>query len=445
MKQGCEQHGRRQIQAVAAGAIGNFIELFDFIMFGFFALEISANFFPARSPLISILSVFATYGVGFIMRPLGAVFFGSYGDKKGRRQVLILTVGLMAVTTGVIGILPVYADIGVGAPILLVMLRLLQGFSAGGEWGGAATFLVEYADPGERGRIGSLHQCSAALALAASTLFAAFLQTVIPSATMFAWGWRIPFLVAFVLAPVALYLRSQALVETPSFLVESRHHQIPRAPVREALTLHWRRILTAFAISAAGTASNYMFLIFFPTFAIQNFHISPRSTYYATALCATAMALVTPLSGRLSDHVGRRPPMLVGIGGQVLLAWPLFRMVIDSHDLTGFICGQFVAAVLLGISAGPLVPLLTELFPTTIRLTGLSIGYGLSVTIFGGFGPFIGTLLISWTGRLDAAAFYVVGAGMLSFITLLTLSEPAGLPFADDATDDTDAPVMAAD
>jgi MFS transporter, MHS family, proline/betaine transporter len=195
---------RSRRRAVVSCAVGNFVELYDFVIFGFFALQIGANFFPAGNPIVSLLSAFATYGVGFIMRPVGAVVIGAYGDRHGRKSALIVTVGVMAGATALTGLIPSFASIGIWAPILLVLCRLVQGFSTGGEWGGAAAFLVEYAPPGRRGLIGSMQQFSVGLALIAATLSAAILNSAIDQPSMIAWGWRIPFIFGFVLAPVGL-------------------------------------------------------------------------------------------------------------------------------------------------------------------------------------------------------------------------------------------------
>jgi len=196
-------------RAILSCAVGNFVELFDFVIFGLFAAQIGANFFPNTDPIASLLSSFATYGVGFVMRPVGAIVIGALGDRKGRKTALVLTVGLMAAATALTGLIPSYASIGILAPILLVLCRLVQGFSTGGEWGGAATFLVEFAPPGKRGFIGSMQQFSVGLGLIMGTLCAAILNSELDKEQMIAWGWRIPFVLGFLLAPIGLYLRSR--------------------------------------------------------------------------------------------------------------------------------------------------------------------------------------------------------------------------------------------
>ncbi len=233
---------RSRRRAVLSCAIGNFVELFDFMIFGFFAIQIGATFFPAGRPVISLLSAFATYGVGFVMRPVGAVIIGAYGDRHGRKVALVVTVGLMATATALTGLIPSFAAIGIWAPALLVLCRLVQGFSTGGEWGGAAAFLVEYAPPGRRGFIGSLQQFSVGLALIAATVSAAILNSLVDKQSMIEWGWRIPFIFGFVLAPVGYYLRTRVL-ESPAFDRTVSQHQLAATPVRDSFTIYLRPVL----------------------------------------------------------------------------------------------------------------------------------------------------------------------------------------------------------
>lgn len=415
-------------RAVAATAIGNFIEIFDFAIYGMFARQIAANFFTSADPVLALLSAFAVYGVGFAARPLGAIVIGNYGDRHGRRAALVLTVLVMAIATGLTGLVPPMSRIGLWAPALLVLLRLVQGFSTGGEWGGAASFLVEHAPPGRRGLIGSLHQASAVLALMVTTLLAAALNAYLSKASMNMWGWRLPFLAGFVLAPVGLYLRSKVL-ETPAFERVARERTLVEcSPLGEAIRDHRIPILTAFGVAAVGTVANYTFMVYFPTFGIRHLGIPAGTAFYGTAAAAGLVACLAPLSGMLSDRIGRKPLMLAPAIGFVVLVWPIFHFAIDTRSEAGFITAQLVAAFMLGISAGPYVPILAELFPTRVRFTALSIGYSLSVSLFGGFAPFIDTLLTQWTGRLDAPALYVAAVGLVTTATLLSVAEPLNRP-----------------
>ena len=414
-------------RAILSCAVGNFVELFDFVIFGLFAAQIGANFFPNTDPIASLLSSFATYGVGFVMRPVGAIVIGALGDRKGRKTALVLTVGLMATATALTGLIPSYASIGILAPILLVLCRLVQGFSTGGEWGGAATFLVEFAPPGKRGFIGSMQQFSVGLGLIMGTLCAAILNSELDKEQMIAWGWRIPFILGFLLAPIGLYLRSR-VAESPAFDRTIAQRAVASAPVRDTLTFYLRPVLAAFGLSVVGTVGNYTYNIFLPSFASGQLGIPAGTAYYSTALAAVVLTVLTPVMGWLSDKVGRKPVLLISALGYVVIAYPLFMLVTGMKNGTGLILTQSIAAVLLAMYAGPLCAILSELFPTKVRFTALSIGYSLAVTIFGGFAPFIATFLIQQTGSPIAPAAFVVVGAVISAATLIVIKDPTNAP-----------------
>ena len=414
-------------RAILSCAVGNFVELFDFVIFGLFAAQIGANFFPNTDPIASLLSSFATYGVGFVMRPVGAIVIGALGDRKGRKTALVLTVGLMATATALTGLIPSYASIGILAPILLVLCRLVQGFSTGGEWGGAATFLVEFAPPGKRGFIGSMQQFSVGLGLIMGTLCAAILNSELDKEQMIAWGWRIPFVLGFLLAPIGLYLRSR-VAESPAFDRTIAQRAVASAPVRDTLTFYLRPVLAAFGLSVVGTVGNYTYNIFLPSFASGQLGIPAGTAYYSTALAAVVLTVLTPVMGWLSDKVGRKPVLLISALGYVVIAYPLFMLVTGMKNGTGLILTQSIAAVLLAMYAGPLCAILSELFPTKVRFTALSIGYSLAVTIFGGFAPFIATFLIQQTGSPIAPAAFVVVGAVISAATLIVIKDPTNAP-----------------
>jgi MFS transporter, MHS family, proline/betaine transporter len=418
---------RMRRRAILSCAIGNFVELFDFVIFGLFAVQLGANFFPAGNPVVSLLSAFATYGVGFLMRPVGAILIGAYGDRRGRKAALVVTVGAMATATALTGLIPSYASIGIWAPILLVLCRLVQGFSTGGEWGGAAAFLVEYAPPGRRGFVGSLQQFSVGLALIAATLSAAILNSVIDKQAMIDWGWRIPFILGFVLAPVGLYLRTRVL-ETPAFDRTVSKHGLAATPVRDSFTLYLRPVMAAFGISVVGTVGNYTFNIFMPSFATSQLGLPASTAYYSTAFAAVVLTIATPLMGILSDRVGRKPVMLASALGYAVLGYPLFLLPVTLHSATGLIIAQATSAVLLALYAGPICAILSELFPTRVRYTALSIGYSLAVTIFGGFAPFIATFLIRATGNSVSPSMYVIFGALISAVALILTKDPINAP-----------------
>jgi MFS transporter, MHS family, proline/betaine transporter len=414
-------------RAIVSCAVGNFVELFDFLIFGLFAAQIGANFFPGNDPVISLLSTFATYGVGFVMRPVGAIVIGAYGDLKGRKSALIVTVGLMASATALTGLIPSYATIGLFAPILLVLCRLVQGFSTGGEWGGAAAFLVEFSEPGKRGITGSMQQFSVGLALIAGTLSAYILNATLDKEAMIAWGWRIPFILGFVLAPIGLYLRSR-VSETPVYDEAVAQKKVAAAPVRDALTVYRRPVLAAFGLSIIGCVGNYVFNIFLPSFATGQLGLPASTAYASGTTAAVVLTVLTPVMGWLSDRIGRKAVLLISSLGYLVLAYPLFYFLVGTPTGIGMVVTQSVAAVLLAMYAGPLCAVLSELFPTKVRFTALSIGYSLAVTIFGGFAPFIATFLIRATGSQVSPALYVAAAAAISSITLFLIKDPTNAP-----------------
>ncbi len=419
--------GQVRRRAVLSCAVGNFVELFDFFIFGLFAAQIGRNFFPSGTPGVGLLSAFATYGVGFVMRPVGAVVIGAYGDRVGRRAALVLTVGLMAAATGLTGLVPSYATLGIWAPVLLLSCRLVQGFSTGGEWGGAAAFLVEYAQPGRRGITGSMQQFSVGLALIFGTGTAALLNGVLSPEAMTAWGWRVPFLLGFALAPIGFYLRSR-VAETPAFVEAERTRHVSRAPFGEAMRLHWRAVLVACGLSIAGCVGNYVFNIFMPSFASGTLGLPAGAAYSATAASAVVLTALTPFFGMLSDRWGRRAVMLLSAVGYVVLAYPLFLLVTQGRSTGSLVLAQSLAAVLLAMYAGPLPAMLSELFPTRVRFTALSVGYSLAVTIFGGFAPFIAQFLIRVTGSATSPTLFIVGSALISAVTLWRMQDPTNRP-----------------
>jgi MHS family proline/betaine transporter-like MFS transporter len=303
----------------------------------------------------------------------------------------------------------------------------VQGFSTGGEWGGSAAFLVEYAPLGKRGLVGSMQQFSVGLALIAGTLTAAVLNGTLDKDAMMSWGWRIPFILGFVLAPIGLYLRSK-VSETPAFDRNASKHQKSAHPVRDALTIYRRPVLAAFGLSVVGTVGNYTFNIFMPSFASNQLGIAPSTAYYSSAIAAVVLTVLTPAAGALSDKIGRKAVLLISAIGYVLFAYPMFQFVVGNPSATGLILTQSFAAILLALYAGPLCAVLSELFPTKVRFTALSIGYSMAVTIFGGFAPFVATFLIRETGSLLSPAMFVILAAVISTVTLLLIKDPTNAP-----------------
>ncbi len=414
-------------RAVISCMVGNLFELFDFGVYGYFAAAIGRAIFPAADPYTSILGSFATYGVGFVMRPVGAMVLGSYGDRHGRKKALVLTVTVMATATGLTGLVPSYERIGIAAPLLLVLFRLLQGFSTGGEWGGATTFMIEYAPPGRRGLFGSLQQISTGLGQLCSISAAFLLNSWLDQPTLDDWGWRVPFLVGFLLAPVGYYLRSR-VSETPAFERNAAADRITRSPLRTAFTTHRGAVATCFGLTIIWTVATFVFLTFMPTFAVQTLKIAPATALASTTLAALVNLGFLPLAGMLSDRIGRKPLMMTAAAGFLLLAYPLFFLVTAQPSFATLLLAQAVGAFFYSMFNGVAPAALCELFPTSVRYTALSVGYNGAVMIFGGFAPFIATFLIKETGNPVAPTYYVMACALVSLIVVARLKDRTRAP-----------------
>ncbi len=418
-------------RAVVACGVGQVFEIYDFVIYGLMAGALAHAFFPPGNQTLALLNTFATFAVGFVMRPVGAVVIGAYGDRHGRRAALVVTIGAMAAATGAIGLIPSYADIGLAAPLLLILCRMVQGISTGGEWGGAAAFLVEYAPVRRRGIIGSYQQTATALGLLAATLTAFALSSGMNPAMFTSWGWRLAFLVGFVLGPIGFYLRTK-VEETPAYERTVRSHAVSRSPLRRSLTDYPGPVLAAFGMSIVGCVINYVFVIFVPNFAQQQLHIPAAATFLSTLIEGVILLVLTPVMGALSDRVGRRPMLFAASLSAIVLGYPLFQVMVSMQSLGGMVIAQGAAGVMLAMYAGPICAVLAEQFPTNIRYTALSISYGFAVAIFGGFAPLICTGLISLTGDTLAPAYYLMAAGVLSFVATVFIKERAGQALPDD-------------
>ena len=418
-------------RAVIACGIGQIFEIYDFVIYGLMAGALAHAFFPAGNPIVALLNTFATFAVGFVMRPVGAVVIGAYGDRRGRRAALVITIGAMAAATGLIGLIPTYSQIGLAAPILLVLCRMLQGFSTGGEWGGAAAFLVEYAPPARRGIIGSYQQAATALGLLSATLISLLLTSAMDPAVFSAWGWRLAFLLGFVLGPIGYFLRTH-VEETPAYEHTVVTQAVSQSPLRRSLSEYPGTVLAAFGISIIGCVINYVFIIFVPSFAQGQLHLPPSSTFLSTLIAGCVLFVLTPVMGWLSDRVGRRPMFFAASIGSIVLGYPLFLVMVNMASLGGLILCQAAASVLLATYAGAICAILAEQFPTNIRYTALSVSYGFAVAIFGGFAPLICTGLISLTGDPLAPAYYMIAAGVASFVATLFVKERVGLPLPEE-------------
>ena len=410
-------------RAILSCAVGNFFELFDFTIYGYFAVAITRAFYPSQS----MYGTYAAFGAAFLMRPVGAVILGAYGDRMGRRAALVITIGLMAVATGVTGLIPTYQSIGVWAPILLVVCRLLQGFSTGGEWGGAAAFLVEYAPPGKRGLTGSWQQFSTQIGALAGSISAALLASNLSQEDFYAWGWRIPFLCGFILGPIGYYLRKK-VAETPAFERTVETKRVERSPLRVALQEFGGRMLQAFGLSIVGCIANFIFVVYLVAYAINTMHLPPGAAFSCAVASGLVVVVLTPFVGALSDRIGRRPLILACAVLNLVFDYPLFLLAIRGGTFQSLLLALVCNAAFQALYTGTIPSILAEMFPTRVRYTALSVSYGFAVVLFGGFAPLISTWLVEQTGNPFAPAFYVMTGGALSAIAILSMKEYANVP-----------------
>ncbi|MFJ4002497.1 MFS transporter [Streptomyces sp. NPDC090023] len=401
------------VRALAAGSVGNFIEWYEFGVYGYFATVIAERFFtPAGGGTVEgLVKTYAAFALAFFFRPVGAALFGRLGDRMGRRPVLILVISLMTVTTALIGALPTYATVGVLAPWLLTFLRVLQGLSAGGEFGGAVAVMTEFAPPGRRGLYGAWQSFTVALGLLGGAGVAALLASALTEAQLNQWGWRLPFLLALPMGVGALWLRLR-LDETPSFREQEPADSLPARQVAWAVALGAGRVM-------GWAAAGYAFLVVLPSYLQTALHATFREALTATVLANLGFAATIIPAGLLSDRIGRRPVMLTGAGLVVVLAVPLLNLLQSestSTPLKGL--AVLLAGAIVGLMAGPGPALLAEMFPTRVRCTGLGLAYALSNAVFSGCAGLIITEAVKRTGNVDVPAYYAAAACAVSMLAL---------------------------
>lgn len=405
---------------IASASIGNALEWFDLVVYGFFAVTIAKLFFPTGNDTVSLLLTLGTFGVSFFMRPLGAIVLGIYADRSGRKAALTLSIVLMMIGTLLIAVMPTYGAIGLAAPVGIVLARMVQGFSAGGEFGSATAFLAEHA-PGRRGFFSSWQVASQGLTTLLAAAFGAVLNGALSPQQMMSWGWRIPFFFGLLIGPVAYYIRRR-IDETPEFLAA----ETSEAPLQETFTSQKERLLVAIGAVILATVTTYL-VLYMPTYAIKQLGIPASVAFSAIVTTGVVQLVCSPIVGHWSDTHGRTRLMLVAAILILILVYPLFKLL-DAHPTFGMLMTvQIIMGLLMAAYFGVLPALLSELFPVRTRTTGMSLAYNIAVTIFGGFAPFIITWLISITGSKLAPSFYLMFAALLSIPALLRARSSLGM------------------
>jgi MHS family proline/betaine transporter-like MFS transporter len=404
---------------VTAAVIGNWLEFFDFTVYGFFAVIIGKLYFPSSDATTSLLLSVATFAAGFVTRPLGSVLLGVYADRRGRRACLNLTISLMALGTGLIAVMPTYAQIGIAAPIAIVVARLLQGFSQGGEFGAATSTLLEQGGATRRGLRTSWQLATQGAAALMGSSLAAGLSAALPRADLESWGWRIPFALGVLIAPVGLYLRSR-------MADEQAHHGLERGVLRELFTDHFRTVLLLALTVMGGTVSTYILTFYMPTYAIHTLGLPMSLSMLVGIAAGLSLAITGPLWGALSDRIGsRKLPILIGRGVLVLLLFPAFWLINRFPSIWVIMPLTSLMLVFYSMGSAPEFALMCESFPRRVRATGISIAYALSVCVFGGTSQLVATWLIRLTGSRLAPAGYVAACVIVSLVAVSLLRETA--------------------
>src|ERR1700674_4924053 len=410
-----EGHGAGEAtRLILAASLGNALEFYEILVYGYFAVVISKVFFPAADETVSILVTLGSFGVSFLARPVGAIFLGAYGDRKGRRQALTLSILLMTIGTGVMTLMPSYGSLGLLAPILVLVARLLQGFSVGGEFASSTAFLVEHR-PDRAGFFASWQWASQGLAALIATGFGLLLTNTMAAADLQSWGWRIPFAFGLLIGPVGYYVRSR-MSETPEFLDAGA----ARAPLRELLVGQWDRLLLTTGAVIASTSSQYM-IVFMPAYAIKELHLPQSVGFIAALLAAALQTVLVPLVGLWVDKVGQIPIMIGAATLFAVAAYPAFVLLGAHASLAVLVMMVCWLGFLKSFFSGALPSLMARVFPTSTRVSGMSLSYNIAVAVFGGFAPFFAQSLIDITGSKLAPSYYVIATALISLAALIVL------------------------
>ncbi|MGW7523926.1 glycine betaine/L-proline transporter ProP [Streptomyces sp. NPDC054783] len=420
-------------RAVKAAALGNAMEWFDFGVYSYIAVTLGKVFFPSGNPTAQLLSTFGAFAAAFLVRPLGGMVFGPLGDRVGRQKVLALTMIMMAAGTFAIGLIPSYASIGVGAPLLLLAARLVQGFSTGGEYAGASTFIAEYAPDKKRGFFGSWLEFGTLAGYIGGAGLVTLMTALLSSHDLVSWGWRIPFLIAGPMGMIGLYLRMR-LEETPAFAaeVEKAEAARPKVPLREMVAGQWKALLLCMGLVLVFNVTDYMLLSYMPSYLTSELKYDETHGLLVVLGVMALMMIVQPFAGALTDRVGRRPVITAGCAGFLFLSIPAL-LLIRQGSLLAVALGMGALGLLLVCFTAAMPAALPALFPTRVRYGSLSIGFNVSVSLFGGTTPLVVTALIGATGNMMMPAYYMMAAAVVGGFAVWRMSESAGRPLPGSA------------
>ncbi|RKQ39231.1 glycine betaine/L-proline transporter ProP [Enterobacter sp. R1(2018)] len=421
-------------KAITAASLGNAMEWFDFGVYGFVAYALGKVFFPDASPSVQMIAALGTFSVPFLIRPLGGLFFGMLGDKYGRQKILSITIIIMSLSTFCIGLIPSYATIGIWAPILLLLAKMAQGFSVGGEYTGASIFVAEYSPDRKRGFMGSWLDFGSIAGFVCGAGVVVLITAIVGEANFLDWGWRLPFFLALPLGIIGLYLR-HALEETPAFqqhidkLEQGDKEGLaegPKVSFKEIATKHWRSLLTCIGIVIATNVTYYMLLTYMPSYLSHNLHYSEEHGVLIIIAIMIGMLFVQPVIGMLSDRYGRRPFIVFGSVALLLFSIPAF-ILINSNVLGLIFAGLLILAVILNSFTGVMASTLPAMFPTHIRYSALASAFNISVLV-AGLTPTLAAWLVESTENLMMPAYYLMVIAVIGLVTGLTMKETANKP-----------------
>ncbi|HBW8783903.1 TPA: MFS transporter [Klebsiella pneumoniae] len=404
---------RDRIGAILRVTSGNFLEQFDFFLFGFYATYIAHTFFPASSEFASLMMTFAVFGAGFLMRPIGAIVLGAYIDKVGRRKGLIVTLSIMATGTFLIVLIPSYQTIGLWAPLLVLIGRLLQGFSAGAELGGVSVYLAEIATPGRKGFYTSWQSGSQQVAIMVAAAMGFALNAVLEPSAISYWGWRIPFLFGCLIVPFIFILRRK-LEETQEFT--ARRHHLAMRQVFATLLANWQVVIAGMMMVAMTTTAFYLITVYAPTFGKKVLMLSASDSLLVTLLVAISNFFWLPVGGALSDRFGRRSVLIAMTLLALATAWPALTMLANAPSFLMMLSVLLWLSFIYGMYNGAMIPALTEIMPAEVRVAGFSLAYSLATAVFGGFTPVISTALIEYTGDKASPGYWMSFAAICGLL-----------------------------
>ena len=409
----------QQAKSIAIVSSGNFLEMYDFMVFGYYAQAISRAFFPGDNDVTKLLLTFLTFGAGFLMRPIGAVLLGAYIDKHGRRQGLILTLGLMALGTLAIAITPTYAQIGIAAPFIVLAGRLVQGLSAGVELGGVSVYLSEIAPPKKKGFYVSWQSASQQLAVVFAALIGLVLNATLGKEAMGDWGWRIPFIIGCVMIPFLLLIR-RLLEESPAFLAQPERPHLHEV-VRQ-LCANWFLVLRGVGMVMMTTVFFYLITAYTPTFGQKELKLTAVEAFLATLCVGVSNFIILPLSGALSDKIGRKPILISAALVGLVSCYPALHWLVADPSFEAFLAVLMLFSAIYGVYNGAMVVFLTEVMPARVRTTAFSLSYSLAAGLLGGFTPFIATALIDKTQDKAIPGLWLCLAAAVGLVSVLSFT-----------------------